>query len=87
MAHIQQKKQNDSKNTFGLIAAGAVVAAGVAVAATLAIKDKKSQEKVKKLLTDVRDGTQESIEKLKKNSNIRQGMQKGEEVVATIKKK
>ena len=35
--------------------AGAVVGAGVAVAGTLILKDKKNQEKVKKVLKDVKN--------------------------------
>ena len=36
-------------------AVGAVVGAGVAVAGTLILKDKKNQEKVKKVLKDVKN--------------------------------
>lgn len=86
MANTHQKKQEKHKDNVSLIAAGAVIGAGVAVAATLALKNKKNQEKVKEVLSDVKDHAKESIEKLKKKPNYQEGTKKIKVAVEDIKK-
>lgn len=66
------KKPDDNKNAIGSVVsgvAGAAVIAGVAVAATMALQDKKTREKVKKVLMNARDQTVDYIETLKTQSN------------------
>ena len=82
MTNKNQKKQNNNKNTVGSVVAGvagAVAIAGVAVAATMALKDKKSREKVKKVLVNVKDQAKDYVETLKKEPNAK-------ETTSTVKK-
>jgi len=50
-------KQNENKSINPIVAAvtGAVVGAGLAIAGTVALKDEKNIEKVKKMMTNVKD--------------------------------
>ncbi|MDP3987754.1 MAG: hypothetical protein Q8P80_01275 [Candidatus Levybacteria bacterium] len=75
MTDKNKKKQNNNKNTVGSVVvgvAGAVAIAGVAVAATMALKDKKSREKVKKVLINVKDQAIDYVETLKKEPNAKE---------------
>lgn len=56
MLNTNQKKQGDNKNTIDPVVAGiakAVAIAGVAVA--IALKDKKTREKIKKSFISIKD--------------------------------
>lgn len=86
MANIQQKKQEEHKNPISLLAAGAAIGVGVAVATILTLNNKDSQKKVKKVLTKVKEYAKESIDKLKKNSNLASGTKKIKAVVGEVKK-
>ena len=86
MINTHQKNQEKDKGFGGLIAAGVVVGAGVALAATLVLKNKKSQEKIKKVFLDAKDQVKESIEKLKKEPSYQSGKMKIKEVVKNINK-
>ncbi|OGG12911.1 hypothetical protein A2773_01740 [Candidatus Gottesmanbacteria bacterium RIFCSPHIGHO2_01_FULL_39_10] len=86
MINTHQKNQEKHKGFAGLIAAGVVVGAGVALAATLVLKNKKSQEKIKKVFLDAKDQVKESIEKLKKEPSYQSGKMKIKEVVKNINK-
>jgi hypothetical protein len=58
MTTINQKKSVNNKNVVGSVmvgVAGAAVIAGAAVAATMAMKDDKTREKVKKALIKAKD--------------------------------
>lgn len=67
MTAINQKKNENNKAIKSVAAgvAGALAVAGVAVAATMAMKDEKTREKVKKVLIDVKDKAIEYIDTLK----------------------
>lgn len=67
-------KKKDDKKTIGSVVAGvagAVAIAGVAVAATMALKDGKTREKIKKALSNVKDQAIDYVETLKKESNVK----------------
>lgn len=85
MINTQQKKNGEMKDAVSLITAGVVMGAGVAVAATLAIKDKKNQEKIKKVFSDVKKFATGSIEKLKDDDTYKTGTKKINETVQKVK--
>jgi len=76
MKSIFQKKE-DKQIPGAVVAgvAGAVVVAGAAVAATMALKDKKSRKKVKKVLVGVKDNAMEYMK------TIQAGLKKEEKNV------
>lgn len=77
MIHTQ-KDDMHSKGVSPVAAAvtGAVVGAGVAVAGAVALKDKKNREKVKEVLTTVKEQAMNYIEDIQTTAN-----QKKEEMV------
>ncbi len=69
MTDSNKRKQDDGNGGINPIAAaitGAVVGAGVAVAGMVALKDEKNREKVKEVLTDVKDQAVGIIEDMQK---------------------
>lgn len=73
MTNKHRKKHGNNKNAIGSVVsgvAGAVAIAGVAVAATMALSDKKTRKKVKKVLIDVKDQATDYVETLKTDSNV-----------------
>lgn len=89
MTDKNKKKQNNKKNTVGSVVAGvagAVAIAGVAVAATIALKDKKSREKVKKVLVNVKDQAMDYVETLKKEPNVKETTNKVKKIAKDTKK-
>ncbi|PIP74342.1 MAG: hypothetical protein COX78_03295 [Candidatus Levybacteria bacterium CG_4_10_14_0_2_um_filter_35_8] len=78
-----------NKNKVGSVVAGvagAVAIAGVAVAATMALKDKKSREKVKKVLVNVKDQAMDYVETLKKEPNVKETTSKVKKIAEDTKK-
>ena len=62
---MPQKKQNNKHLSTGSVIAGiagAVAVTGVAVAATIALKDKKTRDKVKNALSGVKDQAMDYME-------------------------
>lgn len=74
MTNKYQKKQDHNKNIGSVVAgvAGAVAVAGVAVAATMALRDEKTREKAKKVLTNVKDQAIDYVDTLKTEPNKRE---------------
>jgi len=70
MTDLSQKKQDERRNEFNQNVAaavtGAVVGAGVAIAGAVVLNDKKNRNKVKKVLTDVKDQAIGYIEDMQK---------------------
>lgn len=68
--------------------AGAVVGAGVAIAGAVALSDEKNQEKVKKVLSTVKDGATEYIKNAQDAAEEEKDMatKKIEEVKKEVKK-
>ena len=64
MTNSKQIKKGN--NTVFAAVAGAVVGAGVAVAGAFAMKDKKNQDKVKKVFTDVKNQAVSYMGKIEK---------------------
>jgi hypothetical protein len=67
----QNKKAGVSPVAAGV--AGAIVGAGVAVAATAAMKDEKTREQVKKVLTKVKDQASEYMNDRKTKQMLEEG--------------
>lgn len=59
-------KKNNKSRLGSVVAgvAGAVAVAGVTVAATIALKDKKTREKVKKAFTNIKNQAMDYVETL-----------------------
>lgn len=71
MTDQNQKKQDMGKSGFNPVVAavtGAVVGAGVAIAGAVALKDKKNREKVKEVLTEVKDKATGFMEEMQKQA-------------------
>jgi gas vesicle protein len=71
MAEQNQKKQTKGKSGFNPVAVavtGAVVGAGVVVAGAAALKDKKNREKVKEVLTNIKDQAIDYMEDMQKRT-------------------
>lgn len=66
MTSIAQQRSRQNKSSFGAFAAGLVAVTGVAVATTIALKDKKTRDKVKNVLRDLKDQTLDFIDTLDK---------------------
>ncbi len=64
MTNSKQKK----KSKFSVVAGitGAIIGAGAAVAGAFALKDKKNRDKVKKVLTNVKNQAEGYVKKIKK---------------------
>lgn len=76
MTNPNQEKQNEKKSGFNPVVAavtGVVVGAGVAVAGIVALKDKKNREKVKQVLTNVKDQAVGYMEKIQKKVKDKKG--------------
>lgn len=88
MKTTHKKKQNN-KNTIGSVVtgvAGAAAIAGVTVAATMALKDKKSREKVKKMLINVKDQAIDYVETLKTEPKAGEGTRMTKKIATDTKK-
>lgn len=83
-----QKRDNNKNATSTIVTevAGAVAIAGAAVAATMALKDKKTRERVKQVMTDVRDQAIDYIETLKTESNTGEAAHTVKKIAADTKK-
>lgn len=85
--------QKNNKGRLGSIVAGvasAVAVAGVAVAATIALKDKKTREKVKKSLEGIKDRAinyVESLEKKPETKKIISNTKKSSKKIIKVTKK
>jgi hypothetical protein len=66
MTNSKQKKQGT--NAVFAAVTGVVVGAGVAVAGAIAMKDKKNRDKVKNVLTNVKNQAAGYIEKMEKET-------------------
>ena len=71
-------KQNEDTTKNGVnpvvvAVTGAIVGAGVAVAGAIALKDKKNREKVKEILSNVKDHTMGYMEDMKKQVEDKKG--------------
>lgn len=60
------KKEKKGTNPVAAVVAGAVVGAGLAVAGSVLLKDKKSRDKVKKVLDNVKDQAKGYIDTVQK---------------------
>ena len=89
MKITHQRQHKNKKNAIGVLAAGvagAVAIAGVAVAATIALKDEKTRKKVKEVLIDVKDQALDYAEKLQKDPQVVEGVQKIKKITTETKK-
>jgi gas vesicle protein len=76
MADHDRKEQAGRKgnaNPVGTALKGAVVGAGIVVAGAVALKDKKNRDKVKKVLTDVKDQATKHMKKMHKRIKGKEG--------------
>jgi outer membrane murein-binding lipoprotein Lpp len=92
-----QKKQNEHKGGMGSMVAamtGAVVGAGIAIAGAVALKDEKNVQKIKEIMTNVKDQAVGHIEDIKKNvehekteidEQIAEGKEKANKIASTAK--
>jgi hypothetical protein len=88
MTTINQKKSVNNKNVMGSVmvgVAGAAVIAGAAVAATMALKDEKTREKVKKVLIKAKDQAIEYVDKFKSVPNPKKETNPIKEIATNIK--
>jgi hypothetical protein len=88
MTTVHQKKQDD-EHTLGSIVTGiaeAVAIVGVAVTATMALKDEKTREKVKKTLINVKDQTINYIDTFKTESKTEEGIHTVKKIAIDTKK-
>ena len=67
MTNSKQKKKGGVNPVFATVT-GAVIVAGAAVAGAFALKDKKNRNKVKKVLTNVKDQAVGYMEKIQKEA-------------------
>lgn len=89
MKDDNQKKQVEGNNgVSSMVAAvtGAIVGAGVAVAATLALKNGKNQEKIKKIVSNAGDFAGKTVKNLKKEPDFKKTVKKVKEAGDNIKK-
>lgn len=90
MTNHNKKKQDKRKSGFNPVVAavtGAVVGVGVAVAGAVALKDKKTREKVKQALTNVKNQATDYMEDKKKQvkeGEIEKKLVEGKEKVKKI---
>lgn len=86
MKNSNQKKENKKGSVNAVFAAvtGAIVGASVAVAGAVALKDKKNQNKVKKIFTDVKNKTQDYLKKIE-TPEIIKGKKKIKKIVKYLK--
>ena len=88
MKITHQKQHKNKKNSMGVLAAGvagAVALAGVAVAATIALKDDKTRKKVKEAISDIKDQALNYAEKLQKDPQVAEGVEKIKKITADSK--
>lgn len=87
-----KNKQDETKGSVNPVVAavtGAVVGAGIAVAGAVALKDEKNREKVKEVLSNVKDQAMEYMEGMQKTAEDKKGeiegkLTKGEEEVKKV---
>lgn len=92
MIDPKQKQREERKSGFNPVTVGvtaAIVGAGIAVAGAVVLKDKKNREKVKQVLTNVKDqavGYVEDIQKQAedKKEQIKEKLVEGEEKVEKL---
>lgn len=76
MITTHQKNQGDLRNTISSVAAGvagATVIAGAAIATTVALKDKKTREKIKNVLINAKDQAIDYVDTFRTKSNVKKG--------------
>lgn len=76
MAGTNQKKQGERKSGLNLVVAavtGTVVGAGVAVAGTVALKNEKNRERVKKVLTNIKKQATDYVGNMQKEAQDKKG--------------
>jgi F0F1-type ATP synthase membrane subunit a len=77
-----------NKNKSALAgAAGAAIVAGVAVASAFVLKDKKNREKVKKVLTNVKDQAVDYMDDMQKRTDKKEKEIEEKLIQATAKTK
>lgn len=89
MTDKNQEKQADDKNAINSVAAGivgAVAIAGVAVAATIALKDQKTRDKVKKVLINAKDRAIDYVDTFKAESNPKKDGNAIRKITTSIRK-
>lgn len=88
MRHQNHNKKQDESVISSIVTkvAGAAVVAGVAVAATVVLQDKKTREKVKKVLVNAKDQAVEHVEMLKAESKDSQASDTVKSIVKDTKK-
>ena len=88
MTVSNQKKQEERNSGFKTAVAavtGAIVGAGMAVAGAIVLKDKKNQEKVKQVLTNVKDKAMGYMEKMENEEKEKKVVKKVKKIVKLAK--
>ncbi len=88
MTNSSKNKQNNNRSTGSIVAgvAGAVAVIGVAVATAVALKDKKTTEKVKKAFNSIKNQAIDYIYALEKKSTVKEEFPKAQKNKKSIKK-
>ena len=88
MTNSSKNKQNNNRSTGSIVAgvAGAVAVIGVAVATAVALKDKKTTEKVKKAFNSIKNQAIDYIYALEKKSTVKEEFPKAQKDKKSIKK-
>lgn len=76
MTNQNQKKHNEENGDISPVVAaitGVVIGAGVAIAGAVALKDEKNREKVKEVLTNVKDQAIGYVEDMQKQVEDKKG--------------
>lgn len=81
---MANKNKKSGINSIIAAAAGAVVGASVTVAGTIALKDKKNREKVKRAINDVKK--QVNGKKYEVKINFDEGLEKVKRIIKSVKK-
>lgn len=87
--HKKQNNEKDDINPVAVAAIGVAIGAGVAIAAAgaVALKDKKNRQKVKEMLTNVKDQVVDYVEDVQKQAQDKKIEIEGELVKDTKKSK
>ena len=92
-----QKKHNEHREGMGSMVAamtGAAVGAGIAIAGAVALKDEKNMDKIKEIMTNVKDQVSGQVDNIKKNmeqekteidEQIAEGKEKADIIANTAK--